>query len=77
MAEIPKGVRKLWETLINVFWDIPLCNLVEVYRRFRGAYCLRDRPENGYSTYLWNVDLSTRKHGAVSWNLHTRRRKNV
>jgi hypothetical protein len=21
------------------FWDVALCSLVEVYRRFRGAYC--------------------------------------
>jgi hypothetical protein len=24
----------------NVFWDVAPCSLVEVYRRFRGAYCL-------------------------------------
>jgi Zn-dependent protease len=23
------------------FWDVASCSLVEVYRRFRGAYCLR------------------------------------
>jgi hypothetical protein len=23
-----------------VFWDVAPCSLVEIYRRFRGAYCL-------------------------------------
>jgi hypothetical protein len=26
---------------MTAFWDIALCNLVEVDRHFRGAYCLR------------------------------------
>jgi hypothetical protein len=25
-----------------VFWDVALCSLVEVYRRFRGACCLHN-----------------------------------
>jgi hypothetical protein len=25
---------------MTVFWDVSPCSLVEVYRRFRGAYCL-------------------------------------
>jgi hypothetical protein len=25
---------------ITIFWDVAPCSLVEVYRRFRGAYCL-------------------------------------
>jgi hypothetical protein len=26
-----------------VFWVDALCNMVEVYRRFRGAYCIQHR----------------------------------
>jgi hypothetical protein len=26
---------------ITVFWDVAPCSLVEVYRRFGGAYCLQ------------------------------------
>jgi len=26
---------------MTVFWDIALCCLVEIERRFRGAYCLQ------------------------------------
>jgi hypothetical protein len=25
----------------GAFWDVPLCGVIEVNRRFRGAYCLR------------------------------------
>jgi hypothetical protein len=25
---------------ITIFWDVAPCSLVEVYRRFRGAFCL-------------------------------------
>jgi hypothetical protein len=25
---------------MTVFWDVAPCSLVEVYQRFRGAYCL-------------------------------------
>jgi hypothetical protein len=28
---------------ITVFWDVALYSLVEVYRRFIGAYCLHQR----------------------------------
>jgi hypothetical protein len=36
------------------FWDRPPCSLIEVDRRFRGAYC--DRPDEGGSTHFGNVD---------------------
>jgi hypothetical protein len=31
-------------------WNIALCGLVEVDRRFRGAYCLHHRPDDGGSS---------------------------
>jgi hypothetical protein len=48
-----------WNTFIRkttVFWDVAPCSLIEVYRRFRGAYCLlMHRPDDGGSMHLWNV----------------------
>jgi hypothetical protein len=32
-----------------VFWDVAPCSLVEVYRRFRGAYCLHHQGGDGKS----------------------------
>jgi hypothetical protein len=46
------------------FWDIAPCSLVEVDRRFRGAYCLRHCPDGDY----FNPE---------GCNLHTRRRENL
>jgi hypothetical protein len=36
---------------MTAFWDIAPCSLIDVYRRFRGAYC-RDRPDDGDSRHL-------------------------
>jgi hypothetical protein len=42
-----------------VFWVVSPCSLVEVYRRFIGAYCLHhqddDYPYDGGRNHLWNV----------------------
>jgi hypothetical protein len=35
---------------MTVFWDVALCSLVQVYLRFRGAYC----PDDGGSKRLCN-----------------------
>jgi hypothetical protein len=41
---------------LTVFWDVALCTLVEVFRRFRGAYCLHQQGlDDGCSKHLWNV----------------------
>jgi hypothetical protein len=29
-----------------IFWDVAACSLVDIDRRFRGAYCLHHRPED-------------------------------
>jgi hypothetical protein len=50
----------------TAFWDIAPCSLVEVDRRFRGAYCLLHHgDEDGGSTHLWNVDLLQRDYKAL------------
>jgi hypothetical protein len=42
----------------RVFWDVLLCSLTDVDRRFRGACCLHHyRPDDGGDTYLSNIDL--------------------
>jgi hypothetical protein len=33
--------------ITTVFWNVASCSLVEINRRFRGAYCLRHRPDLG------------------------------
>jgi hypothetical protein len=35
----PVGKHELW-TKIRTFWDVALCSLIGIDRRFRGAYCL-------------------------------------
>jgi hypothetical protein len=58
---------------MTAFWDIVLCSLVEVERRFRGVLAA--------SPWWWRQEerlkhwpISTKLHGAVS---HTRRHENL
>jgi hypothetical protein len=53
---------------MTVFWDVAPCSLVEVDRRFRGAYCLHiqgDISEKAVSfilavrTWQFEIDLSS------------------
>jgi hypothetical protein len=39
-----------------VFWVVAPCSLVEVYRRFRGAYCLHHQGET--RNYSFNIKYS-------------------
>jgi hypothetical protein len=57
-----------------VFWVVAPCRLVEVYRRFRGLYCLHhqgdetsitQRPDDAGSTDLWNVRELTPVYAAL------------
>jgi hypothetical protein len=34
------------ESSSSVFWDVAPCSLVEVYRRFRGVYCLHHQGDH-------------------------------
>jgi hypothetical protein len=53
------------------FWHMTLCSLVEVDRRFRGAYCLHHQCDITYrsadtiSTPVWNIDLLERQYTAA------------
>jgi hypothetical protein len=43
---------------ITAFWDVGQCSVVDVYWRFRDAYCLRrHRPDDGDNTHIWNMGL--------------------
>jgi hypothetical protein len=48
---------------MTVFWDVAPCCIVEVYRRFRGAYYLHLQ---GDELPLKRREISTRLHGATS-----------
>jgi hypothetical protein len=52
----------------TVFCDIALCSLVEVYRRFRGAYCL------GHEDALMVEAVSTSE---TSVNFYQTTRRNI
>jgi hypothetical protein len=43
--------RRTMGMTITVIWDVALCSLVEIDRRFRGAYYLRDSPNDGDSKH--------------------------
>jgi hypothetical protein len=48
---------------MNVFWDVTLWGLVEVYRRFRGAYCLHyqgatSQKSNLFYSPPWEPEMS-------------------
>jgi hypothetical protein len=51
---------------MTVFWDTSMVprSLIEVDRRFSGAYRLHYRPDGGGSTYLKRRHISTRLHRA-------------
>jgi hypothetical protein len=50
---------------ISVFWDVAPYSPIEVNRRFRGAYCLHYRPDDGVSTRFWNVGLLRRDYRSL------------
>jgi hypothetical protein len=44
---------KLQEVVkISIFWDVAPCSIVEVDRRFRGAYCLHHQGDEAGSKHL-------------------------
>jgi hypothetical protein len=67
-----------------VFWFVAPCSLVEVYRRFRGAYCLHHECSialmmEAASTSEMSVNFyqTTRCNKPEESHLHTRRRENL
>jgi hypothetical protein len=42
---------KYSDVKITPFWDTAPCSVIEVDRRFRGAYCLHHRPGSGDRDY--------------------------
>jgi hypothetical protein len=66
---------------MTAFWDMEPCSLLEVNRRFRGAYCLHHqgiRPDNRGSTQLGKVVLLLRDYTAPYFRMvSSSARKNV
>jgi hypothetical protein len=67
---------------MTFFWDVAPCSLVEVYRRFREAYCLSlrgdDGPEDGAvitSKTSANFYETTRRKVPEDDHLHILRRE--
>jgi hypothetical protein len=51
----PANSLKKGKRWLSVFWVVTPYSLVEVYQRFRGAYCLHHRPDDRGNKALWNV----------------------
>jgi hypothetical protein len=49
---------------MTLFWDVAPCSLVEIYRRFRRAYCPRNLPDDRGSKHFWNVGQFLRDYAA-------------
>jgi hypothetical protein len=50
---------------MTAFWNIVLCGLTEVYKHFRGAYCLHHCPWRQYAS-LKHWSTYTILHSAIS-----------
>jgi hypothetical protein len=67
----------------TVFWVVATCCLVQIYRRFRGAYCLHNQGNDECSEHLWNVGKlpytckTTRRNNPEDSHLHTSRSENL
>jgi hypothetical protein len=72
-AENP--LKTCWLMFRFVFWDVLSCKII-VDRRFRGTCCLHHRPDDGRSTYLWNIGWQQYIPEDKS-ELRTRRRENL
>jgi hypothetical protein len=57
------------EFKMTAFWNIAPWSFVQVDQRFRSMYCLHRRvdrrPDDGSSTYLWNIGLLLRDYRVV------------
>jgi hypothetical protein len=68
---------------MTAFWDIAPFSFVEVYIRFRGAYCLHHQlivlMMDAVNTSETSVDFyeTTRHNIPEGYHLHIRRRENV
>jgi hypothetical protein len=67
-------IKQTWNRILKmtVSCDVAPCSLVEMFRRFRGCYCLRHQGSGSSPLKRWSVP--TRLHGETSHNrhLHTR-----
>jgi hypothetical protein len=73
--------------LMAVFWVVPPCSLVDVYKRFRGSCCLHHQGDGllialmmeaaRTSETLVNIYQTTRRYNPEDSHLLTHRRENL
>jgi hypothetical protein len=66
------GFRSEGSLKITAFWNMSPCSLVEVNRRFRDAYCLLHRPNDGCSLLQ-----ATRRYIPENCRVYTHHRENL
>jgi hypothetical protein len=64
-----------------VFWEVAPCSLVQIYRRFRGTYCLHHQgpDDEALNTFEMSVLFyqTTRPNFPEESYLNSRRRENL
>jgi hypothetical protein len=63
-------VQTLVTTSINVSWDVTLCGLVELNRRFGGKCCLCLQCKRSYTVNIVNFYQTTRRHIKEDSNIY-------
>jgi hypothetical protein len=60
------------EKKMTVFWIVEPCSLVQVYRRFRGAYCLYHQDDQEVNTSEMSVNFyqTTRRNIREDGHVH-------
>jgi hypothetical protein len=51
--------------MMSAFWNIEPCSLVEVHRRFGGAYCLHHHC-NGHSSHWWSQYAPLKRRSSLT-----------
>jgi hypothetical protein len=67
---------------VDYFWHVTPCSLIDIGRRFRGAYCLHHQDDEMMETVSSsetsvNIYQTTRCSIPEDSRLHTRRRENL
>jgi hypothetical protein len=55
---------------IDVFWDVVPCSLVDIYKRFREAYCLHHPHSEAENSYETRVSIYQTTQSYIPENSH-------